>query len=484
MKANSIPQVTLHIGHRTLSEGSGGSFNHINPVSGEVQAAIPLAGQQEVDMAVAAAEAAREQWRTTRPEARREILVKLGQLIEENMEEFARLAALDGGTPLGGGMAGAQLALEWTKYYAGWADKLEGELLSTFDTRGEFAYTTPEPIGIVGIIITWNGPLISLGMKVIPALAAGNCVIIKPAEITPFAPDLFAKLARQAGVPDGVLSMLPGNADCGEALVRHPKIELISFTGGPIAARKILTACAEQLKPAVLELGGKSASLLFPDTDIDAACERAVLWSIGILAGQGCALPTRLLVHASIYEAVLDKLVTIAQQYKVGNPFDEGVAVGPLINAAACERVLGMFERVREQKSGRFILGGGRPEGELAKGNYIQPTIIADVDPHSEIGQVEIFGPALCVMKFETEEEAIEIANATPYGLAAYIQSDNIKRVHRVAERLKAGGVYVNGAAQINPNTPFGGLGLSGYGREGGRAGIDEYLRYKTVAIA
>ncbi|MDX9768422.1 MAG: aldehyde dehydrogenase family protein [Ectothiorhodospiraceae bacterium] len=484
MTSQSVPQVQLRIGNRDFATGSGGVHNHINPVTGEVQAQIPLAGAAEVDMAVEAAEQAREAWRTTRPEARREILVKLGRLIEENMQEFARRAALDGGTTIAGGMAGAHLAVEWTKYYAGWADKLEGELVSTYDTRGEFAYTTPEPIGIVGIIITWNGPLISLGMKAIPALAAGNCVVIKPAEITPFAPDLFAQLAREAGVPDGVLSMLPGNPACGEALVKHPKVELISFTGGPIAARKILQACSEQLKPAILELGGKSASLMFPDTDIDAACERAIQWTIGCLAGQGCALPTRQLVHESIYDQVVEKLIAITQRYKVGNPFDEGVLVGPLINSAACERVMGMFDRVREQNSGRIVLGGNRCGGELARGNFIEPTIIADVDPYSEIGQVEIFGPALCVIKFKDEDEAVKIANATPYGLAAYIQTNDVKRVHRLSERLKSGGVYVNGAFQISPHTPFGGLGLSGYGREGGRAGIDEFLRYKTVAIA
>lgn len=484
MTAFPVPQVQLRIGHRDLAQGSGGIHDHISPVSGAVQAAIPLAGGAEVDMAVAAAARAREGWRRTCPETRRAILTRLAELIEEHREEFAHMAALDGGTPLLGGLAGVQLAIDWTRYYAGWADKLEGELLSTFDTRGEFAYTAPEPIGIVGIIITWNGPLISLGMKAVPALAAGNCVVIKPAEITPFAPDLFARLTREAGLPDGVLSMLPGNPECGEALVRHPQVELISFTGGPLAARKILAACAEQLKPAVLELGGKSASLLFPDTDVDAACARAIQWTIGILAGQGCALPTRLLVHESIYAEVLEKLVAIARQYRVGNPFDEGVAVGPLINAAACERVLGMFDRVRERNSGRFVLGGNRCGGALAGGNFIAPTIIADVDPHSEIAQVEIFGPALCVIKFGSEDEAVAIANATPYGLAAYIQSDDVRRVHRIAERLKAGGVYVNGATQINPHTPFGGLGLSGYGREGGRAGIDEFLRYKTVAIA
>jgi aldehyde dehydrogenase (NAD+) len=476
--------VGLHIGHATLTAGSGGVHAHINPVTGAVQAQIPLAGPAEVERAVAAAEAAREGWRTTRPEARRAILSRFADLVEAHRTQFAEAAARDGGTPLFMGERGVDTAVGWIRYYAGWCDKLSGELISTFDTRQEFSYTTPEPIGIVGVIITWNGPLISLGMKVAPALAAGNCVIVKPAEITPFAPELFARLAREAGVPDGVLSIFPGTAAAGEALVRHPKVELISFTGGPITARKIMAACAEAIKPSVMELGGKSASLLFPDADIDAACERAVFWTIGILAGQGCALPTRLLVHTDVYEAVLDKLVAIASRYKVGDPLEPGVQVGPLINAAACERVAGMFDRVRAENSGRFLMGGGRCGGALASGNFIEPTIIADADPDSEIAQVEIFGPALVVIRFHDEDEAIRIANNTEYGLAAYIQSNDLKRVHRLAERLRAGGVYVNGATQINPHTPFGGVGISGFGKEGGRAGIDEFLRYKTVTIA
>jgi len=476
--------VSLHIGHATLSAGSGGVHTHINPVTGASQAAIPLAGAAEVERAVAAAEAAREGWRTTRPEARRAILNRLADLVEAHRTQFAEAAARDGGTPLFMGERGVDTAVGWIRYYAGWCDKLSGELISTFDTRQEFSYTTPEPIGIVGIIITWNGPLISLAMKVAPALAAGNCVIVKPAEITPFAPELFARLAKEAGVPDGVLSVFPGDAAAGEALVRHPKVELISFTGGPVTARKIMAACAESIKPSVMELGGKSASLLFPDADIDAACERAIFWTIGILAGQGCALPTRLLVQAEIYDAVLEKLKTIASRYKVGDPFEPGVQVGPLINAAACERVMGMFDRVRADNSGRIVMGGQRCGGALAGGNFIEPTIIADANPDSEIAQVEIFGPALVVIKFHDEDEAIRIANNSQYGLAAYIQSNDLRRVHRVAERLHAGGVYVNGATQINPHTPFGGIGISGFGKEGGRAGIDEYLRYKTVTIA
>lgn len=478
------PTVSLHIGGVPRATGSGGAHDHVNPATGQVQATIPLAGPAEVEEAVAAAMAAREGWRRTAPEVRRTILNRLADLMEANTQEFAKMAALDGGTPLNRGAGGVMTAVSWTRYYAGWCDKLSGELISTLDTRGEFSYTVPEPVGIVGIIITWNGPLISLAMKVGPALAAGNCVIVKPAEITPFAPELFARLCKEAGVPDGVLTIMPGTAEAGEALVRHKQVDLITFTGGPITARKIMAACAERIKPSIMELGGKSASLMFPDCDIDAACQRAIFWSIGILAGQGCALPTRLLVHADIYDEVLDKLKAIASSYKVGDPFDEEVMVGPLINSAAVDRVLGMFDRVREQNTGRFLLGGNRCGGALASGNFVEPTIIADADPDSEIAQVEIFGPALVVMKFHDEDEAVAIANNTEYGLAAYIQSNDLKRVHRLAERLHAGGVYVNGATQINAHTPFGGLGISGFGKEGGRAGIDEFLHYKTVTIA
>jgi aldehyde dehydrogenase (NAD+) len=479
----SIPTVHLHLGHDQRTGGSGGTRTHIHPVSGAALAEVPLAGPAEVEAAVAKAETAREGWRNTPPAARRDMLNRLADLMEARKGEFAEMAALDGGTPLFQGERGVDTAVGWTRYYAGWCDKLTGDLMSTFDTRGEFSYSVPEPIGIVGIINTWNGPLIGLGMKVAPALAAGNCVIVKPAEITPFAPELFAQCCKEAGIPDGVLSILPGTGEAGEVIVRHPKVRKISFTGGPITARKILAAAAEQIKPTVMELGGKSASLMFPDCDVQKACERAVFWTIGILSGQGCALPTRLLVHADIYDEVLERLTAIAARFKVGDPMEPGVMVGPVINAAAVARITGMFDRVRAEGSGRFLIGGNRCGGRLAAGNFIEPTIIADADPDSEIAQIEIFGPALVVMKFDDEDEAVAIANNSEYGLAAYIQSNDLERVHRLSERLNAGGVYVNGGMQINANTPFGGVGISGFGKEGGKAGIDEFLHYKTVTI-
>ncbi len=477
------PVVHLHIGHEQRTSGSGGTHDHLHPVTQTVQATIPLAGPAEVEEAVRRAEAAREGWRRTPPEARRDILNRLADLMVENRTEFGKMAALDGGTTLSVGERGVDTAVSWVRYYAGWCDKLTGDLMSTFDTRGEFSYTMPEPIGIVGIIITWNGPLISLGMKVAAALAAGNCVLVKPAEITPFAPELFARLCTQAGVPDGVLSIFPGTGEAGEAIVRHKKVRKISFTGGPITARKILTACAEEIKPSVMELGGKSASLVFPDCDLQAAAERAVFWTVGCLSGQGCALPTRQLVHADVYDEFVAKLQAIISQFKVGDPMDPSVMVGPVINAAAADRIMGMFDRAKADKAGTFLLGGNRCGGDLAGGNFIEPTLIVDADPDHEISQVEIFGPAVVAVKFHTEEEAVAIANNSEYGLAAYIQSDNIQRVHRLSERLNAGGVYVNGGFQVNAYTPFGGIGISGFGKEGGKAGIDEFLHYKTVTI-
>jgi aldehyde dehydrogenase (NAD+) len=480
---NQPPAVHLHLGHEARTSGTGGTHPHLHPVSQKIQADIPLAGADEVNEAVAKAESVQEEWRRTPPEAKRDILNRLADLLEENKAELARMTALDGGTPLMAGERGVDTAIGWTRYYAGWCDKLTGELMSTFDTRGEFSYSVPEPIGIVGIIITWNGPLISLGMKVCAALAAGNCIICKPAEITPFAPELFALLCKEAGVPDGVLSILPGSAECGEAIVRHKKVRKLSFTGGPITARKILHAAAEEIKPTVMELGGKSASIVFPDCDLQAAAERAVFWTIGCLSGQGCALPTRQLVHADVHDEFVEKLKAIASEFKVGDPLEPGVMVGPVINSAAVERILGMFERAKADNAGKFVMGGGRCGGDLAEGNFIEPTIITEADPDHEITQVEIFGPAVVVMKFHDEDEAVRIANNSEYGLAAYIQSNDIQRVHRIAERLQAGGVYVNGGFQINPHTPFGGVGISGFGKEGGKAGIDEFIHYKTVTI-
>jgi aldehyde dehydrogenase (NAD+) len=265
--------------------------------------------------------------------------------------------------------------------------------------------------------------------------------------------------------------------------VEHPAVKKVSFTGGPVTARHILRACADQMKPAVLELGGKSANLVFPDADIEAAVQWGTSRAVGTLAGQTCASPARMLVHRDIYDDVLARVVTVASSVTIGDPFDPTTDVGPVINEAAVNRIAEMTQRATHAGA-TIALGGGRLSGDgLTDGYYVEPTVLADVDPGSEIAQTEVFGPVLSLIPFETEEQAIAIANGTPYGLASYIQTNDLRRAHRVAERLTAGVTLINGAASLMPNRAYGGLGLSGYGREGGPEGLAEFMRLKTIAM-
>ena len=480
-------QAKLIIGGQELTEGSGGTFPHINPATGKVQAEIPLAGVKETEQAVACAQEAFEIWSKLPPTERRDKLNKLADLMVEHADEFQRLATVEGGTPISMAAGGVMIGEEWTRYYAGWADKVDGQVVS-HTPGGELIYTVPEPYGVIGIIITWNGPLISLGMKVAPALAAGNTVVVRPAEQTPFVATLFGQLAKKAGIPDGVINILPGTVESAQALIAHKDIKKVTFTGGPITARKILAQCAEHLKPAVLELGGKSANIVFEDDqpNLVQTAQHAVAMSVSLLAGQGCELPTRLLVQDGLYDQMVETVASIVAHLKVGDPWDAETTVGPLINAAAIDRVQGMINRAIESNAGRLIAGGEpiKLDGDLAGGCYIAPTVFADVDPDSEIAQHEVFGPVLVIQKFKTEEEAIALANATEYGLGGYICTQDVKRAHRVASALKTGFVHVNGSRNIPAWAPFGGLGLSGYGKEGGRPGLDEFVFLKTISLA
>lgn len=484
LKMEQPLKIHAYIGHEARTTASGGIHQHLNPHSQRVQNEVPMSGPAEVELAVQRALKVKEAWRRTPGEERRRLLLRLADLIEQHRAEFVKLAELDNGHTVFAGNITVDHAVETTRYCAGWCDKLDGKTLSTMDVFGELAYTVPEPIGIVGIIITWNGPLISLCMKVVPALAAGNCVICKPSELNAHVPELFARLIKEAGFPDGVYSSFHGDVEAGEALIRHKKVRKISFTGGPITARKILEACAEQIKPTVMELGGKSANLVFPDCDLDNAVRVSMMGVFFFGAGQGCALPTRTLVHADIYDEFLAKAKALVESLKVGNPENPDVMIGPVMTAASAERIEGMFNRARNDGAATFLVGGNRCQGELAGLNYIEPTIIVDPDPAHEISQIEIFGPALTITKFHTEDEAVEIANGTEYGLASYIQSNDIERVHRLCERLESGGVHVNGGGAVRAAIPFGGIGISGFGKEGGRAGIEEFVHYKTVTIA
>jgi len=477
------PPVKLRIGDRQLSRGSGGIYQHVDPAIGKVHADVPLAGSAEMNEAVEAASKAFEVWRRWAPAARRDALLRLAGLLEENGERFATYHALDNGSPLAIGRGAWQQAKAWTAYYAGWADKLDGTVATSFTSDTDFTYSMCEPYGVIGIIITWNGPLISLGMKVSPALAAGNTVVVKPSEFTPFSAELFGQLVQQAAIPDGVCNIVPGGVDAAEVLVAHRRVQKVTFTGGPSTARKILASCAQHLKPAVLELGGKSANLIFPDANLDRACSYGVMLSLARMSGQGCSFPTRMLVHQDVYADVLERVTAQVAAIKIGDPLDPAIDMGPVVNEAAMTRILGVIERAKSEKMGKLVAGGDRIGGELSNGFFIQPTVFADVDPDSTLAQREVFGPVLSIIRFSSEEEAIRIANNTEYGLAAHLQTRDVKRVHRLASELRGGTIMVNGGRSLKPGLPFGGDGLSGYGREGGRQGIDEFIRPKTVAI-
>lgn len=478
---SALPKAKLIIGATMLDSGAAGTFEHVNTATGQEQGSIPLAGASDVDAAVSAARKALPAWRDMKPYDRRRILDRMCDLIEENADRFAQISFLENGIPamtMSHGMWPRIVA--WNRYYAGWADKIDGLVTSTWP-NDHFEYTVPEPFGVIAHIITWNAPMLSLAMKIPPSLAAGNVVVIKPAEFTPFSAQLFTELALEAGVPPGVINVVPGGVAAGEALVRHPGVDKISFTGGPIGARAIMKSAADTLKPLVFELGGKSANLVFPDVNV----QEIAAYSAGFAfsnSGQGCALPTRVMIHEAIYDEFIEVAKAVIEHLPYGDPMNPNVVVGPMVNTAACERVHGMIDRARAAEAGDFLTGGEPLEGE---GNFVTPTLIANADPNSEIAQNEVFGPVLCAFKFKDEAEAVALANATEYGLAAFVQTNDLNIAQRMVRQLNAGTVFVNRAGPAhNASSPFGGLGVSGFGREGGKAGLDEFIRIKGVGMS
>jgi acyl-CoA reductase-like NAD-dependent aldehyde dehydrogenase len=325
--------------------------------------------------------------------------------------------------------------------------------------------------------------MMGMGHKAIPALAAGNTVVAKPPELAPFGAMMFAELAFEAGLPPGVLNVVTGGAAAGDALCRHPGVDKISFTGGAATARSVMRAAAESLTPMALELGGKSANIVFPDADLDLAASVAAMLGAVLLSGQGCALPTRLFAHDDVYDEVVDRVVAQVEAAAVGDALDPAVIMGPVVSAAACDRILGVIDEATATSAGRLATGGRRLDGDLADGYFVAPTVFADVDPSSSLAQREVFGPVLSILRFSGEDEVVDLANGTPYGLAAYLYTADMGRAHRVAKRLESGSVTINAFPSMSPTAPFGGVKQSGFGREGGRAGIDEFLRTKNIVV-
>ena len=475
--APSLPPVRLVIGGEERDVGSGGVHGHINPSTGQVQAEIPLAGPREIDEAVRAARAALTGWKAMNPARRRDILHRFGQLMRE--ADWVTMQVLENGQSSGFAAAAAEYSHQYATYYASWADRIEGSVTANNPEDG-YIYTAPEPLGVVAVIITWNAPHLSLAMKVPAVLAAGNTVVIKPAEITPFSAMRWVELAREAGLPDGVLNVVTGTPEAGRALVEHPDVDKITFTGGPPTARNIMRSAADNLTPLVLELGGKGANLVFADANLDEAVGFSCV-AATFIAGQGCALPTRMLVERSIYDEVLERITATMGALTVGDPLDPAHHSGPVISEAALTRILGVIDKARNERSGRLLTGGRRMDGEYADGYFLEHTVFVDVDPRSSLVQEEIFGPVLCVQPFETEAEAVELANSTKYGLTNYIQTQDPRRIRRLVGELRSGTIGVNSGFCLHPTAPFGGVGVSGFGYEGGKAGLDEFVRYKTV---
>ncbi|NLU78284.1 aldehyde dehydrogenase [Micromonospora sp. HNM0581] len=477
-----IPDTGVLIGASRTSATSGGVHRHVYAANGQSTAEVPLGGAAEMDAAVRAAGAASDGWRNTPGNIRRDLLLRLAELVEQHATELIGLQTLENGCPRQFASKMPELAVDHLRYNAGWADKIGGEVVPTWPVRA-LDYTLDEPYGVVAVIIPWNGPLVSVAQMLAPALAAGNTIVLKPSELAPFTALRLGELALTAGFPPGVVNVVPGAAAGGAALVRHPGVDKVHFTGGGPTARKILADAAERLVPVGLELGGKSAHMIFGDADVRMAARMAMSGVIA-LSGQGCANGTRVLAHSSVYDEVVRTLTARLARVPVGDPADERTLMGPVVSAGACERILGVVDRARDEGQGRLVSGGERLGGDLGDGYFIAPTVFADVDPASELAQEEIFGPVLACTPFDTEQEALQLANGTRYGLGAYVHTTDLRTAHRVSRAVAAGSVWVNGVPGVLPSTPFGGVRQSGWGRIGGEAGVREFLRPKNVWIA
>jgi len=459
---------------------SGGEYSlDIDPATEEPIAAVALGGKADVDVAVKAARAALKVWGGMRAADRGRILQRAASLIEEHAEELIQIESRDAGKPLGGVKRQDMPAVVDTlRYYVGWCDKITGLVVPT--RPDALTYTMREPVGVVGAIIPWNFPMMIGMWKIAPALACGCTLVVKPAEITPLSMLRIAELLLEAGLPPGVFNVVTGKGSVvGDALVQHPDVNKVTFTGSPGVGRGILQGAASNFKRVTLELGGKSANIIFADANLDRASRNA---SSGIFfnAGQVCSAGSRVLVERSAYDEVVDRLVARAKTIKVGSPDAPDTTMGPVVSAGQMKTVLNYIDIGRNEGASAVI--GGARIGQ--KGYYIQPTIFANVAHEMRVSQEEIFGPVLSVIPFDDEQDALRIANGTAYSLAAGVWSADIGRVHRMAAGLRAGTVWINTYGYTDVRLPWGGSGESGFGREHGEAALENFTEPKAVWMA
>jgi len=480
--ATEMLPTRLFINGEQLEAAEGRTHDVINPATEEVIASVAAAGEQDVDRAVRSARATFEsdKWRKMSARQRGEAVYRLGELILKNKEELARLETLNNGKPVFESMIDVRLAAATYKYYGGWADKIHGE---TIPVDGPFLnYTLREPLGVVGAIVPWNFPISLAAWKVAPALACGNTVVLKPAELTPFTAIRMAELAIEAGLPPGAFNCIPGPGSvAGSALVKHPEVDKIAFTGSTEVGKQIMRDAAGTVKKISLELGGKSPNIVYADADLDAAARGALT---GIFYGKGevCAAGSRLLVEDSAVDEMRTRILERAKKMVAGDPLDPKTRLGALVSKKQMDRVLGYIESGKSE--GAKLLSGGARTPVNGKGYFVQPTVFEGVDREMTIAREEIFGPVLAVMTFsDGMTGATELANATIYGLAAGIWTRDIKKALRTAREIRAGTVWINTYNVYDAASPFGGFKQSGFGRDLGVHALEGYMQVKSVWV-
>ncbi|RAH80473.1 aldehyde dehydrogenase [Aspergillus japonicus CBS 114.51] len=477
----------LFINNEFRPSSGGQTIVSLDPATDKLIATVHAATAEDVDAAVQAAKAAlgHASWKQLPATERGQLMGRLADLIEQNREVFAAIDAWDNGKPYHVALnEDLTEAISTIRYYSGWADKTHGQTIST--TPQKFAYTIRQPLGVIGQIIPWNYPLSMAAWKLGPALACGNTVVIKAAEQTPLSILVLGTLIKEAGFPAGVVNIINGyGREAGAALVQHPLVDKVAFTGSTATAREIMKMAAGTLKNITLETGGKSPLVVFPDADM----EQAVKWShLGIMSNQGqiCTATSRIFVHREVLDIFLEQFKKeVETTSKIGDQWDETTYQGPQVTRAQYERVLSYIELAKKEGA-KLLIGGGAytpADSKLEKGYFVQPTAFTDVTDDMRIVQEEVFGPVVVIMPFDSEEEVIRRANNTTYGLGAAVFTRDLERAHRVAAEFEAGMVWVNSSQDCDPRIPFGGVKQSGIGRELGEAGLEAYSQIKAVHI-
>ncbi len=474
----------MFIEGKWVEAASGKTFDTINPSTGEVLAAVAEGDAEDIDRAVAAARRAfNGPWSKFKPFERQNLLLKLADLVEQHFEELAALDTLDMGAPISRTKGGRLRALGMLRYYAGQATAIHGETIEN-SLPGEYvSFTLKEPVGVVGAIIPWNGPLGATIWKVGPVLATGCTLVLKPAEEAPLTPLRFAELCQEAGIPPGVVNVVTGYGEtAGAALARHPDVDKVAFTGSHLTGQKIIEASAGNLKRVSLELGGKSPDVVFADADLELAVPGSGM-AVFANSGQICSAGTRLFVERGIYDEFTARVAEFGKSLRVGNSSDPETQIGPLVSAEQLDRVTG-YLAIGRQEGARPLSGGERlTEGDMAKGYFVPPTVFADVKDHMRIAREEIFGPVISAIPFTDVEEVIARGNQTNFGLGSGVWTRDVSKAHKLARGIRAGSVWINCYQAMDPAVPFGGYKMSGYGRESGKQHVEEYLNVKAVWI-